>query len=134
MVAKASAGPTAVGEKLISNEQVARGGITIALLGVALLMASRSIPAVRVSACLIGLGLAAIYPITIAVLSNTFGSDANRLGSVMFALAGVGAACVPWMVGSLSTALASLRLGLTVPLAGCAVMLLLYLRNWQTSA
>ena len=119
--------------KRVAELQVARGGITIALLGVALLMASRSIPAVRVSACLIGLGLAAIYPITIAVLSNTFGSDANRLGSVMFALAGVGAACVPWMVGSLSTALASLRLGLTVPLAGCAIMLLLYLRNWQTS-
>jgi len=104
------------------------------LLGIALLMASRSIPGVRVSAWLIGLGLAAIYPITIALLSNTFGSDANRVGSVMFALAGVGAACVPWMVGAVSTAMSSLRLGLTVALVGCAIMLLLYLRKWQTSA
>jgi len=120
--------------KRVAELQVARGGIAIAWIGVALLMTSRSIPAVRVSACLIGLGLAAIYPITIALLSNTFGSDAHRLGSVMFALAGVGAACVPWMVGSLSTALTSLRLGLTVPLAGCAIMLLLYLRKWGTPA
>jgi fucose permease len=119
--------------KRVAELELARGGIATALLGVAWLMASRSIPAVRVSACLIGLGLAAIYPITIALLSNTFGSDANRLGSVMFALAGVGAACVPWMVGALSTALSSLRLGLTVPLAGCALMLLLYFRNWKSS-
>jgi len=120
--------------KRVTELQVARGGIATALLGIALLMASRSIPGVRVSAWLIGLGLAAIYPITIALLSNTFGSDANRVGSVMFALAGVGAACVPWMVGVVSTAMSSLRLGLTVALVGCAIMLLLYLRKWQTSA
>ena len=33
MVAKASAGPTAVGEKLISKEQVARGGIGVPMQG-----------------------------------------------------------------------------------------------------
>ena len=33
MVAKASAGPTAVGKKLISNEQVARGGIGVPMQG-----------------------------------------------------------------------------------------------------
>jgi FHS family glucose/mannose:H+ symporter-like MFS transporter len=115
----------------IAELQVARGGIAMALSGVALLMASQSVVSVRISACLIGLGLAAVYPITIALLSNIFAADANRLGSVMFALAGCGAACVPWLVGFLSTALLSLRLGLTVPLAGCAIMLLLYLRNWS---
>jgi len=117
--------------KRVGELQMARGGIATALLGVALLMASRSVLSVRLSACLIGWGLAAVYPITIALLSNTFASDANRVGSVMFALAGCGAACVPWLVGFLSTALSSLRLGLTVPLAGCAIMLLLYLRNWS---
>ena len=115
----------------VAELQVARGGIAMALSGVALLMASQSVVSVRVSACLIGVGLAAVYPITIALLSNIFAADANRLGSVMFALAGCGAACVPWFVGFLSTALSSLRLGLTVPLAGCAIMLLLYLRSWS---
>ncbi len=33
MVAKASAGPTAVGEKLISKEHVARGGIGVPMQG-----------------------------------------------------------------------------------------------------
>lgn len=110
--------------------KTARIGIAVALLGVVFLLASRSVLAARFSAAGIGIGLAGIYPITVAQLSNTLGAAANRLGSVMFALAGLGAACVPWMVGALSTELSSLKLGLTVPLAGCVIMLALYLRNW----
>jgi fucose permease len=89
---------------------------------------------VRVSACVAGLGLAAIYPITIALLSHKFGPAAPRLGSIMFALAGVGAACFPWLVGFISTELSSLRLGLTAPLVACALMLVLYLGRWTTEA
>ena len=113
--------------------KTARIGIAVALLGVVFLLASRSVLAARFSAVGIGIGLAGIYPITVAQLSNTLGAAANRLGSVMFALAGLGAACVPWMVGALSTELSSLKLGLTVPLAGCTIMLALYLRNWPAA-
>jgi fucose permease len=118
----------------ISEVQAARVGIASALIGVASLMASASIISVRLSASLIGLGCAAVYPITIALLSHTFGPAANSLGSVMFALAGFGAACVPWMVGYVSTKFSSLELGLAVPLLGCAIMLALYFRNWATEA
>ena len=114
--------------------KTARIGIALALVGVALLLGSRSVIAARLSASVIGLGLAAIYPITIAQLSHTFGSSATKLGSVMFALAGFGAACVPWMVGVLSAEFSSLELGLTIPLAGFAIMLALYMRNWRTES
>jgi FHS family glucose/mannose:H+ symporter-like MFS transporter len=113
--------------------KTARIGIAVALSGVVLLLVSRSVLAARFSAAVIGIGLAGIYPITVAQLSNTFGVAANTLGSVMFALAGLGAACVPWMVGALSTEFSSLKLALTVPLAGCAIMLALYLRNWTAA-
>jgi fucose permease len=113
--------------------QTARIGVAVALLGVALLLASRSVLPARLSACVIGIGLAGIYPITIAQLSNNFGAAATRMGSVMFALAGLGGACVPWMVGALSAEFSSLKLGLTVPLFGCAMMLALYMRNWRTT-
>ena len=83
------------------------------------------------SACVIGLGLSAIYPVTIALLSHTFGAAATRLGSVMFALAGFGGAFIPWLVGFSSTQMSSLKLGLTVPLVGAAAMLALYLRAWE---
>jgi FHS family glucose/mannose:H+ symporter-like MFS transporter len=110
--------------------KTARIGIALALTGVALLLGAQSVMAAGASACVIGLGLASIYPITIAQFSNRFGCGATKLGSVMFALAGVGAASVPWMVGALSAALSSLKLGLTLPLAGCAIMLVIYLQDW----
>lgn len=114
--------------------KTARIGVAVGLLGVTLLLGSRSVTAARLSACVIGIGLAAIYPITIAQLSHRFGAAAARLGSVMFALAGLGAACVPWMVGALSAELFSLKLGLTVPLAGCGIMLAIYMGRWTAES
>jgi fucose permease len=84
-----------------------------------------------ISAAVIGLGLATIYPITIALLSSSFGAGANRVGSVMFMMASFGAACMPWMVGVTSTHMQSLKVGLAIPLAGCALMLGLYFRDWS---
>jgi hypothetical protein len=37
---------------------------------------------------------------------------------------------MPWLVGVTSTETASLKVGLAIPLAGCALMLGLYFRNW----
>ena len=64
-------------------------------------------------------------------MSKAGGPLAPQMGSVMFGLAGVGAACGPWLVGFTSTQWTSLKLGLIVPLVGCAVMLGLYLRAWE---
>ena len=108
-----------------------RACVALALLGLVTLLATRSMAGVLLSAALVGLGLAAIYPITISLLSSTFGADASRLGSVMFMLAGFGASCMPWLVGVTSTATSSLKFGLAVPLAGCVFMLALYFRSWK---
>jgi fucose permease len=40
----------------------------------------------------------------------------------MFALASMGGATMPWIVGATSTRVGSLRAGLLIPLAGCAAM------------
>jgi MFS transporter, FHS family, glucose/mannose:H+ symporter len=118
----------------VSELKMARLGVAMALLGVGSLLASHSMLWVRLSACATGLGLSAVYPITIALLSHRFGASATRLGSVMFALAGFGAACVPWIVGFTSTQLSSLKLGLTVPLAGCVIMLAIYMGTWRAES
>jgi fucose permease len=109
-----------------------RGCLAVALLGVVALLSVHSIPAVLVSASIIGLGLAAVYPITISLLSSRFGTGANRIGSVMFMLAGLGAATMPWMVGVVSTKTSSLQYGLGIPLVACVLMLALYSRTWKT--
>jgi hypothetical protein len=70
-----------------------------------------------------GLGLASLYPIYIAWLSKWFGERARKVGGVMFALAAAGSATMPSLVGLLSHMSGSLRIGLMVPVAGCAVML-----------
>ena len=48
---------------------------------------------------------------------------AAPVGGVMFALAAAGASTMPALVGVVSRYSGSLRIGLLVPLAGCAVML-----------
>lgn len=118
----------------VSEVKVVRACVATALLGLAALLASGSLAAMFVSATVIGLGLAAVYPITISLLSNSFGAEASRLGSVMFMLASLGAAVMPWMVGEASTLTASLRIGMSVPLAGCGILLGLYFRDWSKPA
>jgi FHS family glucose/mannose:H+ symporter-like MFS transporter len=115
----------------IPEVRLVRLSVTTALLGLVLLLASHSMAPVLASAAIIGLGLAAIYPITISLLTTCFGPMATRVGSVMFMLASFGAACMPWLVGALSTEESSLKIGLAVPLVACALMLALYLRDWN---
>lgn len=110
---------------------LARTSMGIALLGLVTLLSAHSMLVIIVSAAIIGLGLATIYPITIALLSSSFGAGATRVGSVMFMMASFGAACMPWMVGVTSTHMQSLKVGLAIPLAGCVLMLGLYFRDWS---
>jgi len=115
----------------ISEVRLVRLSVATALLGLVLLLASHSMAFVLVFAAVIGLGLAAIYPITISLLTNCFEPITTRIGNIMFMLASLGAACMPWLVGVLSTEEASLKVGLAVPLAGSVLMLVLYLRDWK---
>jgi len=102
---------------------VAVGGVLLAAAGQVLFIAGHSPLALFAGAFFAGLGLASLYPIYIAWLSKWFGRRARKVGGVMFALAAGGASTMPPLVGLLSRLTDSLRLGLLVPLAGCAVML-----------
>jgi MFS transporter, FHS family, glucose/mannose:H+ symporter len=115
----------------VSETKMVRACVAIGLLGMAALLGSGSLGTIFASAGVIGLGLAAVYPITISLLSNTFGANATRLGSVMFMLASLGAAVMPKMVGVTSTLTSSLRAGMSIPLAGCVILLALYFRDWS---
>jgi len=70
----------------------------------------------------IGLGFACIYPLLVASLVGLYGKQASRVGSVIFSLASLGGATMPWLVGFTSTKAGSLRVGLLVPLIACLVM------------
>lgn len=102
---------------------VAVGGLLLAATGELIFLAAHSRPTLFASAFLTGLGLSGLFPIFIAWLSKWFGVRARKVGGVMFALAAGGSALMPPLVGVVSRYAGSLRIGLLVPLAGCAVML-----------
>jgi MFS transporter, FHS family, glucose/mannose:H+ symporter len=104
----------------------ARVGLLVAFVGMAGLVFSRNLPLVLSSVSVAGLGLAAVYPITISRLAHEFGPAASRVGSVMFTMANLGGAFLPWVVGFSSHEFNNLGVGLAVPLAATGLMLLLF--------
>ncbi len=102
---------------------LAVGGLSLAATGESIFLAGHSPLTLFSGAFLAGLGLASIFPILIAWLSKWYGTRARKVGGVMFALAALGSALMPPLVGVVSRYAESLRIGLLVPLAGCAVML-----------
>ena len=107
----------------LKEVHVAVGGILLAATGLSVFLIAHTPVMLFGGALFAGLGLASIYPIYIAWLSKWFGARARKVGGVMFALAAGGASTMPTLVGVVSRYSGSLRIGLLVPLAGCAVML-----------
>jgi MFS transporter, FHS family, glucose/mannose:H+ symporter len=100
-------------------------GLLLSAIGIICLLLAPSRTQLIFGVILAGLGFAGIYPVFIAWLSKWYGERARRLGGVMFSLAALGGATVPWTVGFVSQHSHSLRVGLLVPLAGCLAMLLI---------
>ena len=107
----------------LKEATVAVAGILLAAIGEILFLTGRSHEALFGGAFLAGLGLSSLFPIFIAWLSKWFGTRARKVGGVMFALAAAGSALMPPLVGVVSRYAGSLRVGLLVPVAGCATML-----------
>src|SRR3970040_401580 len=104
-------------------------GLVMAALGVTLLLAAGSLAGVLAGVSIAGLGLVSVFPITVALLSHSFGELASRVAGAMFALGAMGGATLPWLVGFLSTHFGSLNAGLVVPLLGSLVMVALPLSH-----
>jgi MFS transporter, FHS family, glucose/mannose:H+ symporter len=105
-----------------SERTLLAGGLMLAAAGVCCLLWAETFASVVACVTASGLGLAAIYPILIAWLVKAFGERSRRIGAIMFALASMGGATLPWLVGLTSTRTGSLRNGLLIPLAGCIAM------------
>jgi MFS transporter, FHS family, glucose/mannose:H+ symporter len=80
---------------------------------------------ISAGAFLTGLGLAPVFPNTLATFTRYYGKQASQLVGVVFVLASFGGALLPWLVGLVSSHYRDLRLGLLVPLLCGGVMLAL---------
>lgn len=109
-------------------------GLLLACVGIAGLMRSHDLAGVALSASAAGLGFASVYPITISFLSREFGAAASRVGSFAFTMSNLGGACLPWLVGLLSTQIGTIRAGLAIPLLGGFAMYVLYSSGWRSKS
>lgn len=115
-----------LGLRRIPELMMARAGLGVAALGIIALHSANNVAGLAMAMAIAGLGLSSVFPIAIAALSHQFGKAASRIAGVMFALAGLGGATIPGLVGYASTWYGSLKFGLLVPLCGCLAMLCLY--------
>jgi MFS transporter, FHS family, glucose/mannose:H+ symporter len=120
--------------KRVEEVTLARAGLLTACAGMACLLLSRGALGVLAGASVTGLGLSAVYPITISLLSREFGDAASRMGSIMFTMANLGGAFLPWLVGYFANRSGSVRAGMVVPLIAGGAMCGLYLTNWSAKA
>ncbi len=109
-------------------------GLVTAGCGNFILLVSKSPPGIFAGVALVGLGLAPVFPLVIAALSDSFGASASRVAGGMFALGGLGGATLPWFVGFLSTRYGSLRFALAVPLASVLMMILMEFTRFKIPA
>jgi MFS transporter, FHS family, glucose/mannose:H+ symporter len=109
---------------------VLRVGYGTGAAGIGLMLLAPALSVVIGGALITGLSFATLYPITVARLSQRFGVAARTIGAVMFSLASVGPAVIPWMVGVISHSTGSLRAGLLLPLGATLILFVIHLFEW----
>ncbi len=114
----------------VSEQQVLRVGYGLGAAGIGLLLWSPSMYGVVASAAMTGLSFSALYPIAVARLSQHFGIAARSIGAIMFSVAALGPAALPWLVGVISQSTGSLRMGFVVPFAATVILFLIHLKDW----
>jgi fucose permease len=97
-------------------------GLILATVAITLLLRAKTFASIAICVSAAGFGFAGIYPILVAWLVSAYGQRSRQIGAIMFALAGMGGATMPWLVGLMSAATGSLRTGLLLPLVGCVAM------------
>ncbi len=113
-----------------SERRVLRAGYATGAAGITLVLWAPTLAGVIAGALITGLSFATLYPITVTRLSQRFGVAARSIGAVMFSLAALGPAVIPWMVGVISHSTGSLRAGMLLPLGATVILFLIHLFEW----
>jgi len=111
--------------RYLEENKLVYAGLTLAVLGMAVVLLSSNRGGIRIGGGLAGFGLAPIYPVLVSWLTRARSIDVARSGGLFFACAGIGGAVLPWLVGALSAKTGSLHLALSCTLASSVLMLLL---------
>jgi fucose permease len=110
----------------LRNETLILGSAALALAAAVLMALAPSGPAAAVGAVLLGLGFAAIYPTTLAIVGGRFAALTGTAFSVVIAVGLVGGMLAPWLAGRIAEG-SGLRQGLVILVVNCAMIVVLTL-------
>ncbi|MCH7664347.1 MAG: hypothetical protein IH936_00240 [Acidobacteria bacterium] len=123
----------------LSEATVYAVSLSVAATGAVCLFLADSRSAVAVGAVLSGLGLAALYPLTVSILAAVTASSRSHVAGLLMACGGFGGALLPWLTGRLSRASAkaseavapealadSLSRGFLVPIGGLIALAIFF--------
>ncbi len=113
--------------QLLSERLLLTLSICVAAAGtIGLLLAPGTLP-LFLSVGVVGLGCAAIFPTAIAVLTQRLHGQSGSALGFMFASAGLGAAALPFCIGTVSAATGNLRIGMSSILVAECLLLVAHL-------
>jgi fucose permease len=106
-----------------SESTVILAGCALACGGIAALLVTRDPSAMLLVGIAIGVGLAPIFPITVAALARAL---PPRIAGGLIASGGLGGAALPWIIGAASTWCGDPRCGQRVLLGACLTLMVLH--------
>jgi MFS transporter, FHS family, glucose/mannose:H+ symporter len=109
----------------VPERPVMQTGSLLGFLGIAILTQMRTLHGIDSAAFSIGMGFSVIFPVLFAWMAGHYGGQTRFVTGRFLAVAELGAAGIPWLVGVVSAATASLRSGLAILLADLAIILAL---------
>jgi fucose permease len=112
--------------RAVKNETLILGSALLSLVAAVILAASPTGGLAALGAVLIGLGFAAIYPTTLAIIGGAFPALSGTAFSVIFVIGLAGGMTAPWLTGKVAMA-SSLRHGFFIPVFSCAMIVILQL-------
>jgi fucose permease len=111
--------------RYLQETKIVLSGMVLAVCGLLVILLNAETGIVLMGVVLTGLGLAPVFPTTLALFTQRFGAESPQLTGILFILAGLGSAFFPWVVGLLSSRFNGLHAGLFVPLLGAMMMIVL---------
>jgi fucose permease len=112
--------------RAVKNEIMILGSAILSLCAAIIMAAAPSGGLASLGAVLIGLGFAAIYPTTLAIVGEAFPAFSGTAFGVVFVIGLAGGMIAPWVVGKVAMA-SSLRHGFFIPVVCCAMIIILQL-------
>lgn len=110
--------------KILKNEKLVFVSAFLSLIGAIMIVTSSSKTIACLGVVLIGLGFAAIFPTTLAVVGGVFPAFSGTVFSFIFVIALAGGMISPWLTGKIAQAY-SIRQGLFIPVFNCSMIIIL---------